>query len=145
MAQAISGKHHWGEFCRLGSISGKASRRHDALLAVCRWALVALIPILLVLPPALVLAQGAPRVTSVDPASGKVNDTIAITGESLGRSSVSAVFLSDDKLDYKASITDQSATKIVIKVPQVKPGEYHVSIQMGPAIYIQPVVFTVQR
>lgn len=99
----------------------------------------------LTLPSRPVLAQDSPGVSSVDPTSGKVNDTITVTGTSLGKGSISAVFLSDDKNDYKASIVEQADTKIVIKVPQVKPGSYNVSIQKGNSIYIQPVRFTVQE
>ena len=90
-------------------------------------------------------AQGAPKVTGVDPSAGKVNDTVTVTGENLGKGTVSAIFLSDDKSDYKAAIEEQSADKIVAKVPHVKPGSYNVSIQVGNSIYIQPVRFDVQE
>ncbi|HXJ17306.1 MAG TPA: IPT/TIG domain-containing protein [Candidatus Polarisedimenticolia bacterium] len=90
-------------------------------------------------------AQGAPKVTGVDPSAGKVNDTVTVTGEDLDKATVSAVFLSDDKTDYKATIEEQSADKIVARVPRVKPGNYNVSIQVGNSIYIQPVLFTVQE
>lgn len=81
---------------------------------------------------------------SVDPASGKPNDTVTVSGEMLERSHVSAVFLSDDKDDHKAVVVSQAADKITIKIPEVKPGDYNVSIQSGNAIFIQPVRFTVQ-
>src|SRR5580704_15413247 len=45
----------------------------------------------------LVSAQGTPKVTGVDPASGKVNDSVTVIGESLDKGSVVGVFLSDDK------------------------------------------------
>ncbi len=90
------------------------------------------------------VAEDVVRVTSVDPATGKVNDTVAIAGENLGKVHVAAVFLSNDKDDFKASVVSQAADKIVIKVPEVKPGGYNVSIQTGSSIYIQPVRFTVQ-
>jgi hypothetical protein len=93
----------------------------------------------------LALAQNAAQVTSVDPTSGKVNDTITLAGENLGKGSVSAVFLSDDKDDFKATIVDQSADKIVAKVPQVKAGDYNVSIQVGDKLYIKPVKFKVEQ
>jgi IPT/TIG domain len=88
--------------------------------------------------------QDIPTFSSVDPLSGKVNDEITVTGTNLGKSTISAVFLSDDKNDYKAVIVDQSATKIVMRVPQVKPGSYNVSYQRGNSIYIQPIRFTVE-
>jgi hypothetical protein len=108
--------------------------------------LLAFVVIVALLAPSspTVLAQNTPTFTTVDPLSGKVNDQITVTGENLGKASVAAVFLSDDKNDYKAAIVEQSDTKIVIKVPQVKPGSYNVSYQKGNSIYIQPIRFTVQ-
>jgi len=112
----------------------------QALLAIACVAIAALVA----LSAQTVWAQNTPSMTTVDPISGKVNDEITVTGENLGKASISAVFLSDDKNDYKASIVEQSDTKIVMKVPQVKPGSYNVSYQKGNAIYIQPIRFTVQ-
>jgi len=100
---------------------------------------------LLAIAPLPVSAQDSPGISSVDPTSGKVNDSITVTGTNLGKGSISAVYLSDDKNDYKASIVEQADTKIVMKVPQVKPGSYNVSIQKGNSIYIQPVRFIVEE
>jgi hypothetical protein len=96
----------------------------------------------LVIPAA--LAQDNARVTGVDPAAGKANDTVTVAGENLGKNKVAAIFLSDDKDDHKATVVSQEADKIVIKIPSVKPGDYNVSIQSGNSIFIQPVRFTVQ-
>lgn len=93
----------------------------------------------------LIFAQDAPQVTGVDPSSGKVNDTVTVTGQNLGKDSVSSVFLSDDKSDYKATIVEQTAEQIVVKVPQVKPGNYNLSIQVGNKIFIKPVRFKVEE
>jgi hypothetical protein len=98
-----------------------------------------------VLLASLVFAQASPRVTGVEPSASKVGDSVTVTGENLGKDSVSAVFLSDDKIDYKATLVEQSAGKIVMKVPQVKPGDYNVSIQVGNKILIEPVKFKVQE
>lgn len=92
----------------------------------------------------LAVAQNAPQVTAVDPASGKVNDTVTVSGNNLGKDSVSSVYLSDDKNDYKTTIVDQSNDKITVKVPQVKPGDYNVSIQVGNNLFIKPVKFKVE-
>lgn len=89
-------------------------------------------------------AQNLPKVTAVDPGTGKVNDSVTLTGENLGKASVSAVFLSDDKDDYKATLVEQEAGKIILKVPQVKSGGYNISIQEGDKILILPIHFTVQ-
>lgn len=92
----------------------------------------------------LAVAQNAPQVTGVDPASGKVNDTVTVSGNNLGKGSVSSVYLSDDKNDYKATIVEQSDDKITVKVPQVKPGDYNVSVQVGDKLFIKPVKFKVE-
>jgi IPT/TIG domain len=89
-------------------------------------------------------AQSSPHITAVDPVSGKVNDVVTVTGESLEKTQVTSVYLSNDKDDFKASVVSQDSAKIVMKIPDVKPGGYNVSIQTGNAIFIQPVRFTVQ-
>lgn len=106
-----------------------------------RWALLAG----LLISASIVIAQNAPQITSVDPSSGKVNDTVVVSGTNLGKSSVGSVYLSDDKNDYKATIVDQSDEKITVKVPQVKPGEYNVSLEVGDKLFIKPVKFKVQE
>jgi hypothetical protein len=109
-----------------------------------RWGSLVLLAGAVLLSP-WILAQDAVQVTGVDPSSGKVNDTVTVSGTDLGKGSVSAVFLSDDKDDFKATIVEQTADKIVVKVPQVKAGGYHVSVQVGDKILIKPVRFTVQE
>jgi len=96
----------------------------------------------LLLAPIL-FAQTGPRVTGVEPSSGKVNDSVTLAGQNLGKESVVAVFLSDDKTDYKATVVDQADQKIVIRIPQTKSGDYNVSIQTGNTILILPVRFKV--
>jgi hypothetical protein len=93
----------------------------------------------------LIFAQSMPQVTSVDPSSGKVNDSVSVIGADLGKNNVSAVYLSDDKIDYKATVVEQSAEKIIIKVPEVKSGNYNISIQVGDKLFIKPVRFKVQE
>ena len=93
----------------------------------------------------LAVAQNAPQVTGVDPASGKVSDTVTVSGSNLGKATVSSVYLSDEKNDYKATIVDQGDDKITMKVPQVKPGDYNVSVQVGDKLFIKPVKFKVEQ
>ena len=92
----------------------------------------------------LAIAQNAPQVTGVDPESGKVNDTVTVSGNNLGKASVSSVYLSDDKNDFKATIVEQTDEKITMKVPQVKPGGYNISVQVGDKLFIKPVKFKVE-
>jgi hypothetical protein len=105
-----------------------------------RWLFLATV----VLFSSLAVAQNAPQVTGVDPESGKVNDTVTVSGSNLGKANVSSVFLSDDKNDYKAVIVDQSDDKITLKVPQVKAGDYNISVQVGDKLFIKPVKFKVE-
>jgi hypothetical protein len=120
--------------------SDKARSSRAPIAAILLGTLVAIF--LIALFP--VAAQNNSRVTAVDPTSAKVNDTVTVTGDSLGKASVSGVFLSDEQNDHKATIVDQEAGKIVFKVPDVKAGDYNVSIQVGNSMLIQPVRFTVQ-
>jgi IPT/TIG domain len=106
---------------------------------IWRWGL-ALLPLVL-LP--LLFAQSVAKVTAIDPTSGKVNDSVTLTGENLGKDSVDAVNLSDADTDYKATVVEQSSGKIVMKVPQVKAGSYNLSIQVKDRILILPLRFEV--
>ena len=108
-----------------------------------RWP--AAIAVLVLFVASIAFSQGAPKVSGVDPNSGKVSDTVTVSGSNLAKDAVSGVFLSDDKTDYKATIVQQSADKIVMKVPQVKPGSYNISIQVGTGILIEPVRITIQQ
>ena len=98
-----------------------------------------------ILLSSLAMAQNAPQVTGVEPSSGKVNDTVTVSGSNLGKASVSSVYLSDDKNDYKATIVEQTEEKISVKVPQVKPGDYNISVQVGDKLFIKPVKFKVEE
>ena len=104
--------------------------------------LIAVLLLLCLAPRA--VGQNSPKITAVAPAAGKVNDSVTLTGENLGKDSVSAVFLSNDKDDFKATVVEQGSAKIVLKVPEVKSGGYNISIQEGDKILILPLKFTVQ-
>src|SRR5580704_10490309 len=120
------------------SSANHRTRRHGNIGR--RWVLLAG----MIVFASLAVAQNAPQVTAVDPATGKVNDTVTVSGNNLGKDSVSSVYLSDDKNDYKTTIVDQSDDKITVKVPQVKAGDYNVSIQVGNNLFIKPVKFKVE-
>jgi hypothetical protein len=108
------------------------------------WKLAVLLPALL--GAALVFAQAAdPHVSAVDPTSGKVDDSATVSGQNLGKAAVTAVFLSDDKDDFKATVVSQADDKIEIKIPKVKAGPYNISVQVGDKLMIMPVRFTVQE
>jgi hypothetical protein len=98
-----------------------------------------------ILLASLAFAQPQGQITSIDPMSGKVNDDVTLAGQKLGKTSVTSVYLSDDKNDYKATIVSQADDKIVLKVPHVKAGVYNVSLGTASTIMILPVHFTVQE
>ena len=90
-------------------------------------------------------AQGSPRVTSVDPAAAKSGGNVTIHGENLGKANVAGVFVSNSSDDFPGTVVEQSDTKIVMKIPKVKAGDYNVSIQVKADILIQPIRLTVQE
>jgi hypothetical protein len=90
-------------------------------------------------------AQGSPRVTGVEPATVKVGGNITVKGENLTKDNVAAVFVSNSSDDFPATIVEQIGTKIVVKVPKVKAGDYNISIQVKTDILIQPIRLTVQE
>jgi IPT/TIG domain len=139
MANLSAGRPDHGNFSLLSQTKTNTNtdRDHSARKI---WLLLAGV----ILLSALTSAQNAPQVSGVDPATGKVNDTVTVSGDNLGKASVSAVYLSDDKNDFKATIVDQADDKIQVKVPQVKPGPYNISIQVGDKLFIKPVKFTVE-
>ena len=133
-------KLSWSFLRAKGVGRGNSARTVCAILAT-GVLLAALIPLV----PA-TFAQGtSPHITGVEPASGKVNDTVTVTGTNLGKASVAGMFLSDDKSDYKATIVEQADEKLVFKVPQVKAGPYNLSVQVGAQILILPTRFTVSE
>jgi hypothetical protein len=65
-------------------------------------------------------AQSAtPRMTSVDPDSGKRGDVITVTGENLTKQYVAKLYLTDgnEKNDVEVQITEQTDTTIKFKIP----------------------------
>jgi hypothetical protein len=108
-----------------------------------KWMLLLAVLALGIVP--LLFGQNSPKVASIEPTSGKANDTLTLTGESLDKDSVAGVFLSDDKDDTKADVVEQSAAKIVVKVPQLKAGSYNVSVQVKDRILILPIKFSVTQ
>jgi hypothetical protein len=90
--------------------------------------------------------QAMPRMTSVDPMSGKKGDVIAIAGENLQKELVSKVFLTDGKNDIQVEVTEQTATSIKFKVPAKAVGRMTLMVLTSgkEAKYIeQPVKLTI--
>ena len=103
--------------------------------------------IALALSPALVSFAGFPKVTTVEPHTGKVGDIVSAKGENLDKSSIGEVYLTDGSHDMKVQIAEQTATEIKFKVPEnVKAGRYHILVLTADkkSLVEQPVVFTVE-
>lgn len=101
---------------------------------------------LVALAMALGAFQSLPRCTALDPDTGKVGDLIAVKGENLDKDAIAELYLTDGTKDTKAPITEQTGTQIKFKVPEIKPGRYHLAmLSANRASFIeQPVVLTVQ-
>ena len=103
--------------------------------------------IALVLSAALVAFEGFPKVSAVEPESGKVGDVVSAKGENLDKSSIGELYLTDGKNDTKVQIAEQSDTEIKFKVPEkAKAGRYHLLVLTAnkASMIEQPVVFTVE-
>ena len=103
--------------------------------------------IALVLSAALFAFQGFPRVTTVEPDSGKAGDTVSAKGENLDKTSIGEVYLTDGSKDTKVQIEEQTNTEVKFKVPQsLKAGRYHIMVLTAnkASLIEQPVVFTVE-
>jgi hypothetical protein len=98
----------------------------------------------------LVPALGAQncRITTVDPGSGKIGDLVGAAGESVDKSKVEELYLTDGTIDFKVQIIEQSDSMIKFKIPKIKPGRYSLMIKTkGPDAKLleQPVRFTVDE
>ena len=107
------------------------------------------VSLLAVLAMAAVLGafDGFPKVTAVEPESGKAGDLVSAKGENLDKSNISEIYLTDGKNDLKMAIADQSQTEIKFKVANnAKAGRYHVMVVTAnkASMIEQPVVFTVE-
>ncbi len=92
--------------------------------------------------------QAMPRMTSVDPVSGKKGDVIVITGENLQKELVSKVFLTDGKNDLQVEVTEQTPTSIKFKIPAKATGRLTLMVLTAgkEAKYIeQPVKLTIDE
>lgn len=108
-----------------------------------------------VIAPLLVLAAGVlyaqqamPRMTGVDPDTGKAGDVITVSGEHLDKGEVVEVYLTDEKKDTKVQITEQGATSIKIKIPEkMATGRFALMVLTGgkePKLIEQPVKLNVE-
>src|SRR5688572_12561330 len=92
--------------------------------------------------------QPMPRMTSVEPPSGKSGAVVTVAGENLEKNQVAKVFLTDGKNDTLVEITEQSATALKFKIPD-KAGAGRFALMLltvgkDPKLIEQPVKVTVE-
>lgn len=61
--------------------------------------------------------QAMPRMSTVEPGSGKAGDVVTVAGENLQKDAVAKVYLTDGKNDTEVQIVEQNATAIKFKIP----------------------------
>ena len=71
----------------------------------------------LAVPIRLIGQSTIPQMQTVDPASGRSGDVVAVRGDNLDQDTVAALYLTDGKEDVKVEITEQTATVIKFKIP----------------------------
>ncbi len=90
--------------------------------------------------------EGFSKLSSMEPESGKVGDTVTTKGENLDKIKVADIYLTDGTKDFKGTITEQTDTEIKFKVPKTEAGRYHLMLLTAnkTTMIEQPVVFTVE-
>ena len=91
--------------------------------------------------------EAMPRMTTVEPASGKKGDVVAVTGENLDKAHVAKVYLTNGKDDLECVITEQNATIIKIKIPEKATGRLALMVLTGgkeQSLIEQPVKLSVE-
>ena len=109
--------------------------------------LSSVVPLLLAATLVLFAQEAMPRMSSVDPASGKAGDVIAVTGENLDKANVGKVYLTDGKNDLECEVTGQTATEIKVKIPAKATGRMALMILTAgkePKLIEQPVKVTIE-
>ena len=91
----------------------------------------------------------APRLTSVEPNAGKPGDELLISGQNLGSSDVTKLFLTAAGKDHEVKIEEQTSDSIRFTIPaKVEVGSYNLMIQTGgatPTLMEQPIRCTVEN
>jgi len=94
-------------------------------------------------------AQSMPRLTGVDPSTGKAGDEITATGENLEKAHVAKLYLTDEKNDVVLDVTEQTATTIKFKIPaKATAGRFALMLLTTgkePKLIEQPVKLTVEE
>jgi hypothetical protein len=109
--------------------------------------LSSIVTLLLAATLVLFAQEAMPRMSSVDPQSGKSGDVVAVTGENLDKATVGKVYLTDGKNDLICEVSEQTATSLKIKIPDKATGRMALmilTIGKEPKLIEQPVKVTIE-
>lgn len=91
---------------------------------------------------------GFPFVSSVEPQTAKIGDTVTARGTRLGSDAVTALYLTDGTVDIKVEVLDQNDTTLKFKIPRTaKPGRFALMVRTsGPEgrLIEEPVKITIE-
>jgi len=107
------------------------------------------VPLLMAVSLAAFAQQPTPKMTTVDPGTGRAGDEITVTGENLEKAQVVKVYLTDEKNDFPVDVTEQTSTSIKFKIPaKVAAGRFALEVLTTgkePKLIEQPVKLTVEQ
>lgn len=94
-------------------------------------------------------AQNAviPRLSAVEPMTGKKGDVVTATGVNCQKANLTQLFLTTGTEDVKTEITEQTDTTVKFKIPEIKAGRYTLMVLTGGTnarLVEQPVKITVE-
>jgi hypothetical protein len=69
-----------------------------------------------------------PRMTSVEPANGKVGDEVVVSGANLQKDIVQKVYLTDGKNDIEVAVSAQTEKELKFKIPAKATGRLSLMI-----------------
>jgi hypothetical protein len=106
------------------------------------------VPLFLAASLAAFAQQTMPRMSTVDPGTGKAGDEITVAGENLEKAQVAKVYLTDGKNDVLVDLTEQTPTSIKFKIPtKASAGRFALMLLTTgkePKLIEQPVKLTVE-
>jgi len=105
-------------------------------------------PLAMVAALGLYAQQTMPRMTNVEPDSGKAGDVLTVNGEHLDKGEVVELYLTDGKKDTKVQVTEQGPSALKFKIPdKATPGRFALLVLTGgkePRLIEEPVKVTVE-
>jgi hypothetical protein len=107
------------------------------------------LPLFLAASLAAFAQQAMPRMSTVDPGTGRAGDEITVGGENLEKAQVAKVYLTDGKNDTLVDLTEQTATSLKFKIPtKAIAGRFALMLLTTgkePKLIEQPVKLTVEQ